>query len=112
MHSLVLGWKIEENRGKREGERKRKEDIKLLEGLFSRDDALNNRFEDILSPLPSFFSFFLSFLSSFLYFSSRFITHVNGERRAKERDVERRLFFFIYSQVDGTNALFKFAFPR
>lgn len=67
LHSLPLGWKIEENRGKRERERKRKKDIKLLEGLFSRDDALNNRFEDILSPLPSLFSFSLSFLPSFIF---------------------------------------------
>lgn len=85
---------------KRRKRTERKEELKLLEGLFSRRrDASNNRFEDI----PSFSPFFI--LSRDLF---------TCERVARERKTlkDGTSFFFIYSQVDGTNALFKFAFPR
>lgn len=89
-----------EKENKRRKRTERKEELKLLEGLFSRRrDASNNRFEDI----PSFSPFFI--LSRDLF---------TRERVARERKTlkDGTSFFFIYSQVDGTNALFKFAFPR
>lgn len=95
---FLFSW-MENKRRKRT---ERKEELKLLEGLFSRRrDASNNRFEDI--PSFSFSPFFI--LSRDLF---------TRERVARERKTSERvpLFFFIYSQVDGTNALFKFAFPR
>lgn len=91
-----------EKENKRRKRTERKEELKLLEGLFSRRrDVSNNRFEDI----PSF-----SF-SPFFIFPRDLFTR---ERVARERKTlkDGTSFFFIYSQVDGTNALFKFAFPR
>lgn len=68
---------------KRRKRTERKEELKLLEGLFSRRrDASNNRFEDI----PSFSPFFI--LSRDLF---------TRERVARERKtLKGYLFFFFY----------------